>query len=166
MFTARSTLLHSALLTKKQKSALYDVKCTLHQPHSTSRTGPKMYFVKFFFMDTKNLSATYWSMPISRWCLSVLLRHLIHSAEECFDVHHRVQSHCNVAVWWLQYGVVWDKRSPNGPRQPTRWEVPHSSAQPRPVNCSQCSSFAKIQYFDVASFCHSEWEIGCKIFLL
>ena len=89
-----------------------------------------MYFVKVFLMDAKHLSATYWSMPISRWCLSVLLRHLIHSAVACFDVHHRVQSHCNVAVWWLQYGVVWDKRSPNGPQQPTRWEVPLSLFRP------------------------------------
>ena len=87
-----------ALCTTQQKTEECTVRCTVHQLYSTSRTGPKMYFVKFLLMDTKNLRATYWSMSISRWCFSVLLRHLIHSDEECFDVHHRVQSHCNAAV--------------------------------------------------------------------
>ena len=78
---------------------------------------------------------------------------------------------CKVIVMWRCDGynmaLCEIKDPPMGrSNQPDGRSLFLSSAQPRPVNCSQCSSFAKLQYFDVASFCHSEWEIGCKIFLL
>ena len=95
-------LLHHS--PKKQKSALYSVRRKMDSApapfhfRNWSKNINQNVFCGVLFMDTKKLSATYRSMPISRLCLSVLLRHIIHSAEECFDVHHRVQSHCNVAV--------------------------------------------------------------------
>ena len=156
-----------ALGTTQQKTEECTVRCTVHQLYSTSRTGPKMYFVKFLLMDTKNLRATYGQcqFPDGVWVCcwdiaSILLKSALMSTIEC-----------KVIVMWRCDGynmaLCEIKDPPMGrSNQPDGRSLPLSSAQPRPVNCSQCSSFAKLQHFDVASFCHSDWKIGCNIFLL
>ena len=150
---------------KKQKSALYDALCTnsilLHELVQKCILWSSFWWTQKTWELLIGQCQFPGGVSVSCWDISsILMKSALMSTIEC-----------KVIVMWRCDGynmaLCEIKDPPMGrSNQPDGRSLPLSSAQPRPVNCSQCSYFAKLQHFDVASFCHSDWKIGCNIFLL
>ena len=138
-----------ALCTTQQKTEECTVRCTVHQLYSTSRTGPKMYFVKFLLMDTKTWELLIGQcqfpggVSVSCWDISsILMKSALMSTIECKVIVMRRCDGYNMALCEIKDPPMGRSNQPDG----RSLSLPPSLAQWIALNAVLLQNFSTLMW--------------------